>query len=393
MAFNIPTTAASAAQILANIESRINQNSPLLPKAFNRVISIALALLITGLYKFASERAKQNLVLTASDIDLERLGADRGVFRKAATAAVITADLPAINGVTIPVTATFTANVNGLRYFNNISSIAAGGIAALTLTAEEDGAAGNLSALNPDTLNIGAQIAGATSIATVTGTVTPGTDQEDIEIYRSRVLTAYRSKTGGANTADYRIWSEKVSGVKHAYPYSGGPLDQVTPEPPERTVYIESTIAINSDGVPTQAVLDAVRAAITTDPETSLERQPLGLTNDTLFVEPIARLSINVTIQNLQVDISKEAQAKSDIAAALDLYFSQVIMFIAGLDFIDDKNDVLTIASIGGVVDDALRATGGTITSILFGLDATVSELRYTLIPGQLVKTGPVLYV
>jgi len=42
MAFNIPTTAASVAQILANIESKINQTSPALPKAFNRVLSVAL---------------------------------------------------------------------------------------------------------------------------------------------------------------------------------------------------------------------------------------------------------------------------------------------------------------------------------------------------------------
>ena len=69
MAFNIPTTAASVAQILANIESKLNQTSPALPKAFNRVLSVALGLSITGLYKYASERAKQNLVLTATGVD------------------------------------------------------------------------------------------------------------------------------------------------------------------------------------------------------------------------------------------------------------------------------------------------------------------------------------
>lgn len=390
MAFNIPTTAATVAQILTKIESNLNQTSPLLGKAFNRVLSVALGLVITGLYKFASERAKQNLVLTATGVDLERLGADRGVIRKAETSAVVSVDLPADNGTTIPVTATFTANVNGFRYFNNTAVIAAGGVAALTLTAEEAGAAGNLAV--SDTLNIGAQIAGATTVATVTGTISSGTDQEDQEVYRSRVLTAYRSKTGGANSADNRIWSEAVAGVKAAFPYAGGPIDQVTPQPPERTLYIESTTAIDPDGIPTQAVLDAVRAAVITDPILGIERQPLGLTNDTLFVEPISRLSIHVTVLNLDVDPSKETQAKADISAALDLYFSQVIMFVTGLDFIDDKNDVLTIASIGGVCDDALKATSGTITSVAFGLDVSVDKLRYTLIPGQLVKTGPILY-
>ena len=390
MAFNIPTTAASAAQILANIEAKINQNSPLLPKAFNRVLSVALGLVITGLYKYASERAKQNLVLTATGVDLERLGADRGVIRKKASAAVVTATLPANDGVVIPLTVTFTANSNGFRYFNNAAAAAAASVATLTLTSETLGAAGNLEVSN--TLSIGAQIAGATTLATVTAIVKVAADLEDQEVYRARVLTAYRSKTGGANSADYRIWSEEVEGVKRAYPYAGGPIDQVTPTPPERTVYIESTVGIDPDGVPTQALLDTVRANIIIDPVTGFERQPLGLTNDTLFVEPISRLPIHVTVQNLSVDVAKEAQAKADIAAALDLYFSQVFMFVAGLDFVDDKNDVLTIASIGGVVDDALQATGGTITSVAFGRDATVSDLRYTLLPGQLVNSGPLLY-
>lgn len=390
MAFNIPTTAASFAQILTNIESKLNQTSPVLPKAFNRVLSVALGLAITGLYKYASERAKQNLVLTATGVDLERLGFDRDVVRKTETSAVVTATLPAIDGTIIPVTASFTANVNGLRYFNNSSATAAGGISTLTLTAEQSGSSGSLAISN--TLSIGAQIAGATTLATVTAIITDGTDLEDQEVYRARVLTAYRAKTGGDNSADYSIWSEEVSGVKRAFPYAGGPIDQVIPTPPERTVYIESTTEIDLDGVPTPALLAAVRANIITDPVTGFERQPLGLTSDTLFVEPITRLSIHVTVQNLNVDASKETQAKADIAAALDLYFSQVVMFVAGLDFIDDKNDVLTIASIGGVCDDALKATGGTITSVAFGLDANVDKLRYTLIPGQLPKLGPLLY-
>lgn len=391
MAWNIPSTITTAQQIRANIESRINQTSPLLDRAFIRVLSVVLSFVITGLYKFAAERAKQNLVLTATGVDLERLGNDRSTPIKDAESAVVTATLPATDGTIIPVGASFTAAVNGLRYFNNASATAVAGIATLTLTAELTGAAGNLAI--SDTLTIGAQISGATTVATVTAIVTTGVDKEDQEVYRARVLTVYRAKTGGANSADYRIWSEAVDGVKRAYPYAGGPLDQVTPQPPERTVYIESTTDINIDGIPTQAVLDAVRAAIITDPETGFERQPLGLTNDTLFVEPITRLSIFIQIQNLSVDVSKLAQAQSDIDSALDLYFSKVVMFVSGLDFVDDKNDVITVASIGGVVDDALKQTGGSITSVAFGFDASFIELRYTLQPGELPATGPISYV
>ena len=392
MAFLIPTTQETFDQLLANIEARINQTSPLLARAFNRVVSAAVSLVVTGLYKFGAERARQSLALTATGEDLDNIGADKGVVSKKAAAAVITADITGTNGVPIPSTASFTAASNGLRYFMDAGSVIAGGVAPLSLTCERTGAVGNLS--NGETLSIGAQISGAASTATVTGTTTTGADVEEEETYRARVLTAQRVTTGGGNAADYRIWSEETAGVRRAYPYSGQPFgSSLTSSPPERTVYVEAQTSIDPDGIAPPALLDDVRDSITTDPETGFERQPLGLTDETLFVESISRLGVNVEVQSLLVDPSKETQAKQDIADALDLYFSNVLMFVAGLDFEGDRNDTLSLASIGGVVDDALRATGGSVTTVLFGFDAFVSETRYQLRPGESVKTGTISYV
>lgn len=391
MAFNIPTTAASAAQVLTNIEKRINQKTPLQLKAFSRVLSVALGFVITGLYKFAAERVKQNLVLTATGVDLERLGADRGVFKKKATAAVLNVQMTALDGTVLPVAAAFIAALNSVRYFNNASATASAQLISFIVTAEDAGSIGNLDV--GSVLNIGSQISGADNVAQVVSTLETGVDEEDEEAYRSRVLTAYRAKTGGGNSADYRIWSEEVEGVKAAFPYAGGPLDQVTPTPPERTVYVECTPEIESDGIAPQTLLDAVRANIITNPETGIDRQPLGLTNDTLFVEPISRTAIFIEIVDLQADASLVDQAKNDIKSALDLYFSSVMMFVAGLDFIDDKNDVITIASISSVVNDALQSTGSSVVSVRFGLDANVISTRFVLSPGQLVKTGLINYV
>lgn len=392
MSFQIPTTQESFDQLLANIEARINQTSPLLARAFNRVISASLSLVVTGLYKFGAERAKQSLALTATDTDLDNIGADRRIIKKKAIAAVVTADVTGTNGVNIPSTISWVAASNGLRYFAAADVVIAGGIAILSLTCEQTGAVGNLN--NGETLAISAQISGAATIATVTATTTTGADEEEQETYRARVLTAQRATTGGGNAADYRIWSEETAGVRRAYPYAGQPFDSGnTSSPPERTVYVEAQTTIDPDGIAPPALLDDVRASITTDPETGFERQPLGLTDDTLFVESIARLSVFVGVQNLLVDSTKEAQAKQDIEDALDIYFAGVLMFVSGLDFEGDRNDILSIASIGGVVDDALRATGGSVTSVLFGFDALLLETRYQLRPGELVKTGPTTYV
>lgn len=392
MAFQIPTTQEIFNQTLAYIEARLNQVSPLLPKSFNRVIAGAAALVITGLYKFGAERAKQSLAVTATGEDLANIGADRGVVQQRAVAAAVTADITGTDATVIPSTISFTAASNGLRYFLDASATIAGGVASLSLTCEEAGAVGNLN--NGETLSISAQVPGAASTATVTGTTTTGADEEEEETFRSSVLTAQRVTTGGGNAADYRIWSEETTGVRRAYPYSGRPFDDpVTSSPPERTVYVEAQTSIDPDGIAPPSLLDDVRDSITTDPETGYERQPLGLTDETLFIESISRLSVHVEVRDLTVDPAKEAQAKADIEDALDLYFSRVLMFVEGLDFDGDRNDTLSLASIGGVVDDALRSTGGSISSILFGFDAGVSETQYQLRPGELVKTGPITYV
>ena len=394
MAFPIPTAKESAALVLGFIEARINQITPLLARAFNRAVAGSMALGITALFKYASDLAKQSFILTASLSSLKVLGADRGTNYKEAVAAVVTADLVANNGVTIPAGVVFIADLNGLRYFTSGSVIAAGGVAALTLSVApaDAGAAGNLD--NGNTLNIRGQIDGANTEATVTGTVITGADAEDVEVYRSRVLTAYRVTTGGGNGADYKLWSEEVAGVKRAYPYSGLPLgDPGTPVPPERVVYVESTTAIDPDGVPTTALLDAVRASITTDPETGKHRQSLGLTDSTLFVVGITRRPVFVEVEGLVVDAAKEAQAKADINSALDAYTALVAMFVVGVDFETDKNDIITIAAIGGVVTDALAATGGTITTVKWGFTASHTETTYTLLPGELVNNNGATYV
>jgi hypothetical protein len=74
-------------------------------------------------------------------------------------------------------------------------------------------------------------------------------------------------------------------------PYSGA-FDNISvqgyssliSEPPNRTVFIEAQEDLGVDGIPTQTLLDAAREYITHDPITGVDRQLLGLTDDTLHV-------------------------------------------------------------------------------------------------------------
>lgn len=386
MSLKLPTTQESKDTNLANLEGKLAQTSPLADKAFLRVLAAMEALgVATPLYKFAAERAKQNLWLTATGDDLDILGAEYEVPRKAAVAAVLTIQLPGTNGTIIPATVDFIGDANGVRYFPDSSATVTGGFATMTVTAEEAGISGNLQVT--DTLSIGTQISGAETVASVTIIDTVGTERETDDAYRVRGLDVVRSEGGGGNSFDYRNWSQEVSGVARAFPYAGQPT--VTGTPLDRTVFVEADTTIDSDGIAPQALLDDVRDNITTDPLTSLSRQPLGLTDSTLFIESILRSEFFIQITGLVIDSAIETETKAEIKTAVTNYFLSLNPFVAGLDFLGDKNDVITELTISDIIQDILSARSGSATSIAFGTSfGTYPSTPETLDPGEKAKLG-----
>ena len=391
MSLRIPTAKELADQFITYIETITGQTVPLAQKAFSRALGVALGLVTAGLYKYGAERSKQNLAVTATGDDLDLLGSEVGVVRQSAVSTVLTAEIAGTDGVQAPSTVSYIGDANGVRYFPDSSSVVSGGVATLTLTAATAGVVGNLQI--GDALNISAQIAGLSTVATVTAIVTTGVEAESEEVYRQRVLSAFRLTTGGGNAADYKIWAEGVEGVARAYPYAGAPTGSgFSTAPPDRTVYVRAQTAIDPDGLAPQSLLDDVREDITTVPTTGLSRQPLGLTDDTLYVESISRLGIYVTISGLSVAPDLEAQAKQDVEAALSSYLQNAEMFVTGIDFVSDRNDTLTPAVLSNVVTDALRPSGATAETVEFGASPSVALDTYTLQPGELFKLIQVIY-
>jgi hypothetical protein len=388
MGLKLLTTTELFDRNLANIEGKINQTSPLNDKAFNRVLSAILALNDKELQNFAADRATANLVITATAGDLDILGAEYGVTRKPAEAAVLTIELPATTGTIIPVTVDYTGDSNGVRYLPDASATAAAGIATQSVTAQALGTAGNLNV--SDTMSIGTQIAGAETQATVTVIDNTGADEETDAAYRQRILDKIQSVQGGGNSADYRIWSEEVAGVARAYPYAGNALG--TGSPPERIIYVEAETSIDPDGLAPGSLLTEVRDSITADPVTGISRQPLGLTDDTLFIVSITRTSFFVEIRGLSVDATIEAQVKADVATAIETYFRSLRPFIDGLDVPSQRNDTITALTVGNIVQDVLGANGASAETVSFGLTASTTLPEYNLSQGETGKNGGITY-
>jgi hypothetical protein len=225
MAFTIPTAKQLAAQFLAAIEVRINQTTPPVARAFNRVLSVALAMFGTGVYKYVGDRSLQSLALTATGADLETIGNNYGVYVDPAVAAVLELHLTAAPGTLVSSGTTFTSDSTGETYTSMVDVTADGASdAILNVIASTPGADGNLT--TGEILSIVVPLAGAAATATVTASDQPvvGEDRETETDYRRRVLTRIRAAGGGGNAADYRLWGEAVADVARVFPYSGKPV-------------------------------------------------------------------------------------------------------------------------------------------------------------------------
>lgn len=399
MAFQTQTAQELFDNALSYIESRINQTTPTADKAFNRVIAALLSILLSILLKFATDRAKECLTISASIDGLTVIGQGRNIPRKDAESAVLNFTVPGVNGTVIDTSVNYVSDSTGVRYIPDASAIVAGGFAAITATAQTAGAVGNLN--NGETLQADRQVSGAEQTGTVTGTTTTGADQEDVEEYRRRLLADERTEGGGSNSADYRRWAELTPGVVRAYPYSGNPtylqsgLGSIYPG--QRTVWIKADSSIDPDGVAPSSLLDDATDYIQTNQETSQANEVLGCDGSSdLYVESIYNTIFYVAISGLVVSVDVEAQVKSDIETALKAYFRTVENFISGLDFIGDKNDTITTSSISAIVQDVVAAAGGSFVSLAFNTGGLPITAPYVPIPGELTKladTGGVSYV
>lgn len=387
MSYRIKTTQELFEDHLSRLEGQLGQDSPINDKAFLRVLAGTEAGQDIGLYKYAADRAKQNLALSATGEDLDRIGNDNFTVRKLATAAILMVTLPATNGTIIPVGREFVGDSNGLRYKNESEETAAGGIVTLSLRCVVTGTDGNLDIGN--TLSISAQIAGAETQATITVIDTLGVNRESDADYRPRVLFAQRAITGGANAADHKIWGEAVTGVKTIFPYSGRPTG--TDYPGDRTCYVEANTDVDPDGIAPAGLLATVRTAMGIDPDTGESRFVLGLTDDNLWVESIIRTSVKVIIHNFYCPEDTEEDCKTDIEDSLTAFFLTVKPFIAAIDLIQEKNDIITKVAISEVVQDVLKSYGAYATDITFEVydgEYYIEQTEYSLAENELTKLG-----
>lgn len=202
---------------------------------------------------------------------------------------------------------------------------------------------------------IGAVTALTNAPATLTGVTNPtaftgGSDPEDVEDFRSRLLDFVRSP-GTGSPDDLRAWAENVSGVESATVFAN------TPGPGQVTVRISGT----GGTVPSGAVIADVQATL----------NALDLANITIIVATFNPQATNVTADVTAsgtytlADVTPSVQAAiSDYINSLDvgetLRLAGLVDAVFGLPGIDDV--VITVPATNLATAAGDKRTPGVIT-------------------------------
>lgn len=398
MSLVTPSTKEISENIISQLESKFNQTIPLLPKSFLRVLSKVLAAVFILLYKYIGFMFLQIFVTTASAketeinrnilIPLVEWGRLIGVSdRTPATNAELIVDIIVNNqGGQLPSGTQLVNADNGVTYLTIGIVLLDSDTVEATIRAASDqaggggsGSIGNLE-IN-DVVFFANPLADVNQNAIVTSQITTGADEEDVEIYRQRILDKFQQRPQGGAYADYRIWGEEVAGIINIYPYTSDCPGHVD-------VYAEATPESSGDpdGLPTAVQLSAVFDSIELDENGLATRRPA---NAYVNVYPITRTGFEINV--FGIIVNNLAQVQDNIETALEEYFLSREPFIVGLSVLP-RLDRITTSAVAGVVDDIISASGGIFASIVVK-QSSVQINVYSLGIGEKAKAETILFV
>jgi uncharacterized phage protein gp47/JayE len=216
MAYVRPTLPQLAAQVRADIESRLSGADARLRRNNLDVQASVLGNGLDGVYSFIEFLSKQMFPQTATGIYLEYLAALQNVFKKLPSAAEGPAGAVGTNTSIIGAGIPLKRN-DGALFITTTDVVVAGGVATLRLVAMIAGSAGNTPAGSILTFVNGVE--GVNPSVTVTGGLglTDGSDIETDDELRARLLDVWQQEPQGGAAWDYIARAKTVPGVTRAW--------------------------------------------------------------------------------------------------------------------------------------------------------------------------------
>lgn len=370
----LPTVKEIKARIVADLDNKLGQVAPTLPKAFNKVLAGAIAGLILLLYKSILWVYRQIFPSTADLVSLKLLGAIVNVFQLPAEFAILQVEMPG-NETYIPPQDTEFKSPDGFVYKITTTTAITGGIAVCQVTALQSGEASNQ--INGTELSIIKTDSQLLGTATVTNTITSGDDAEDIDSFRLRVTGAYQKRKTGGAPADYEAWALETPNVNWASPLDSPDL------PGDVIVYIK--VDNKTDGIPLQAQLDEVLQFLLYNPVTGIrDRHPIGP-----YPIPTA-----ITRREFDVNLSVQdatSLIKDDIEEAVRNYVETRQPFNIAITLI--RKDTISRGSISDAGNDVANPQSATVISTTLTQVTPFLEIQfYQLFGGEFGKLRNVTF-
>lgn len=219
MAFPRPTLTEIIDRVLADLSSRVvGVDGAVLRRSVLGVLGRAMAGSSHELHGRLDYIARQVIIDTADAEYLERWASVWGVRRKAAEFAVGLVRFTGSPGSTIPQGTIVQRQDSAQFYTTAEGKIDPAGTVDVQVMADAAGAAGNTAAGVSMTLT--QPVTGVQAQAsTVAPGISAGSDSEDDEALRSRLLNRIQEPPQGGSAADYVNWALEVPGVTRAWVY------------------------------------------------------------------------------------------------------------------------------------------------------------------------------
>ena len=215
MAFARPTLSELVERIQQDFLSRLALTAPILRRAFVYILARVQAGAAHMLHGHLEYLSRQIFPDQSEDEFLLRQAALFGLSRKAAQFASGDVIFTGTDGALIPV-ATMLLRADGAEYQTGADATIALGTASAPVVASLAGEDQNCGA--GTALSFESPIAGVTATATVAaGGIVNGSDEEDLEDLRTRLLERLRSPPHGGAAADYVAWAKEVPGVTRCW--------------------------------------------------------------------------------------------------------------------------------------------------------------------------------
>lgn len=359
----IPTIATIRDQIVADIESKIGQTIPTLPKSFFRVLATAVAGVMALLYRFGAWVYNQIFTATA-DIEALRLrAADLGMSpQEAATFAVLTAIATGSNDAVTQ--AGWLWQINGVVYEQEADVAIAAGTATITIECLTAGDIGNLD--NGAIVSLATPQTGVDNDATIASTVTTGEDEEDIEVFRARIETREKNRPQGGAIPDYINWALEVAGIVKAFAFNTAP----------GTVTVYPLIALTGTRIPGSPKIAEVDA--------HLENQ---------YVKPLCAnvVTAAMTERTITPTVTSVIPDTAALRTLIETAWTDYLLSRFPKQYADES-PIVNVASKSGLSSEATGAGAQSITftMVIDGSGTPIEE--HTLLDSEIVKLGTVVW-